>query len=112
MVSLELLLAVAFAAALLDFFATRGYAAAAAGVVYAGWVAVGRRALDAYLKPSEFAAFVAGVYLAIVAYSHFYMRGAERLGWFWGWMGTFFGSMELFLLADHWVLLLLGVGWA
>jgi len=38
------------------------------------------------------------------------MRGAERLGWFWGWMGTFFGSMELFLLADHWVLLLLG--WA
>jgi len=110
MVSLELLLAVAFAAALLDFFATRGYAAAAAGVVMLAGLLWGAGPATPYLKPSEFAAFVAGVYLAIVAYSHFYMRGAERLGWFWGWMGAFFGSMELFLLADHWVLLLLG--WA
>ena len=77
MVSLELLLAVAFAAALLDFFATRGYAAAAAGVFMLAGLLWGAGPATPYLKPSEFAAFVAGVYLAIVAYSHFYMRGAD-----------------------------------
>ncbi len=110
MVSLELLLAAAFAAALLDFLAARGYAAVAAGVVVLAGFLGGAGPATPYLKPSEFAAFVAWVYLAIVVYSHFYMRDAERIRWFWGWMGVFFGSMELFLLADHWILLLLG--WA
>jgi len=110
MVSLELLLAVAFAAALLDFLAARGYAAVAAGAFVLAGLLGGASPATPYLEPSEFAAFVAGVYLAVAVYSHFYMRGAERPGWFWGWMGVFFGSMELFLLANHWVLLLLG--WA
>jgi len=110
MVSLELLLAVAFAAALLDFLAARGYAAVAAGAFVLAGLLGGAGPATPYLEPSEFAAFVAGVYLAVAVYSHFYMRGAERPGWFWGWMGVFFGSMELFLLANHWVLLLLG--WA
>jgi len=110
MATLELLLAVAFAAALADLLATRGYAAVAAATVFLAGLLGGAWPSTPFLKHNEFAAFVAAVYLAIVVYSHFYMREAERLGWFWGWMGVFFGSMELFLLADHWVLLALG--WA
>jgi len=110
MVALEFLLALAFAAALTDLLAARGYAAVAASAFILTSLLAGAGPTTPYLKPSGFAAFVAGVYLAIALYSHFYMRGAERPRWFWGWMGVFFGSMELFLLADHWVLLLLG--WA
>jgi len=103
-------LALAFAAALVDLLAARGYAAVAASAFILASLLTGAGPATPYLKPSEFAAFVAGIYLAIVLYSHFYMEKTERLRWFWGWMGLFFGSMELFLLADHWVLLLLG--WA
>ncbi len=110
MVALELLLIAAFAAALADLLATRGYAAVAAAALFLAGLLTGAEPSTTLLKPSEFAAFVAGVYLAIAVYSHFYMKGAERLGWFWGWMGVFFGSMELFLTADHW--LLLALGWA
>jgi formate hydrogenlyase subunit 3/multisubunit Na+/H+ antiporter MnhD subunit len=110
MVALELLLIAAFAAALADLLATRGYAAVAAATLFLASLLTGAGPSPPFLKPSEFAVFVAGVYLAIVVYSHFYMKGAERLGWFWGWMGVFFGSMELFLTADHW--LLLALGWA
>jgi formate hydrogenlyase subunit 3/multisubunit Na+/H+ antiporter MnhD subunit len=110
MVALELLLIAAFAAALADLLAARGYAAVAAATLFLAGLLTGAGPSTPFLKPSEFAVFVAGVYLAIVVYSHFYMKGAERLGWFWGWMGVFFGSMELFLTADHW--LLLALGWA
>jgi hypothetical protein len=96
MATLELLLAVAFAAALADLLATRGYAAVAAATVFLAGLLGGAWPSTPFLKHNEFAAFVAAVYLAIVVYSHFYMREAERLGWFWGWMGVFFGSMELF----------------
>ena len=104
------MLVVAFAAALADLLAARGYAAVDAAVLFLAGLLSGAGPSTPFLKPSEFAVFVAGVYLAIVVYSHFYMKGAERLGWFWGWMGLFFGSMELFLTADHW--LLLALGWA
>jgi len=104
------LLIAAFAAALADLLAARGYAAVAAAVLFLAGLLTGAGPSTPFLKPSQFAVFVAGVYLAIVVYSHFYMKGAERLGWFWGWMGVFFGSMELFLTADHW--LLLALGWA
>ncbi|ACB40717.1 proton-conducting transporter membrane subunit [Pyrobaculum neutrophilum] len=112
MATLELLLALAYAAALADLLAARGYAAVAASAAFLLGVLLGVAPSTPYLtaKYWELAAFVAGIYLTIVVYSHFYMRGFERPGWFWGWMGVFFASMELFLLADHWALLV--VGWA
>ena len=81
------MLIAAFAAALADLLAARGYAAVAAAVLFLAGLLTGAGPSTPFLKPSEFAVFVAGVYLAIVAYSHFYMKGTERLGWFWGWMG-------------------------
>lgn len=112
MATLELLLALAYTAALADLLVSRGYAAVAAGTTFLLGVLLGANPSTPYLtaKYLEPAAFVAGVYLAIVVYSHFYMKGFERPGWFWGWMGVFFASMELFLLADHWALLV--AGWA
>ncbi|MEM3327019.1 MAG: proton-conducting transporter membrane subunit, partial [Thermoproteus sp.] len=54
--------------------------------------------------------FVSGIYTAVSTYSLFYMRDAERRGWFWMWMDVFFASMLLFVSANYWALLL--AGWA
>lgn len=113
--ALEALILAAFLAALVDLVARRGVAAIAASGIFASALY-----LD-YVEPATslfrlgelergLLFFVSVVYLAISAYSIFYMHGAERQRWFWAWMDIFYASMAVFIAADHWALLLLGWG--
>lgn len=112
---LEYILAAAFLASLADLALRRGVAALAvsAYALYASALG-GASPLTNFVKFGELERglfiFISGVYFAISAYSHFYMRHAERRGWFWAWMDLFYASMLTFVAADHYVLLILGWG--
>lgn len=113
--ALELLLALVFLAALLDLAIKRGVGALASGVAVFALSASGLLSSStSYLAYGDFQRglflFVSGIYTVVSTYSIFYMRDAERRGWFWMWMDVFFASMLLFASANYWALLL--AGWA
>ena len=113
MVALELLLALPFIAAALDLWTRRGIFAVATSAAVAAALLLGSTPLSPLFRLDGhilgLLVFVSGIYAAISLYSIFYMRGSQRLGWFWAWMNLFYGSMLVFVSADHWILL--AVGW-
>jgi len=113
MVALELLLVLPFVAAVLDLWTRRGVFAVAASATVIAALLLGSSPHTPLFRLDEHTlgllVFISGIYLAVSLYSIFYMRGNQRLGWFWAWMDLFYGSMLVFVSADHW--LLLAVGW-
>lgn len=94
------LLALPFAAAAVDSATKRGYAALTVAAVLS--------AAMGFSNPLVLA--LNSLFLLIAAYSLWYMKGAERPGWYWGWLDAFYGFMLLFLVSDNW--LLIAAGWA
>ncbi|MEZ0319833.1 MAG: proton-conducting transporter membrane subunit [Pyrobaculum sp.] len=112
---LEYILAVAFLTPLADLATRRGVAALAISAYVLYVAALGDASpLTNFVKFDELTRglfiFISGVYFAVSVYSYFYMRDAERRGWFWAWMNLFYASMLIFVAADHYVLLILGWG--
>ncbi|MEM4128004.1 MAG: hypothetical protein QXK62_03010, partial [Thermoproteus sp.] len=113
--ALELLLVLIYLAALFDLAIKRGVGALASGAAALALSASGLLSPSTnYLAYGDLQRalflFVSGIYTAVSTYSLFYMRDAERRGWFWMWMDVFFASMLLFVSANYWALLL--AGWA
>ncbi|MFB6491096.1 MAG: proton-conducting transporter membrane subunit [Thermoproteus sp. AZ2] len=92
------LLALPFAAAIVDAATRRGYAAVAASAALL--------ALTGLSNPLVF--LLNSLYLIISIYSLWYID-VEKRGWYWGWMDAFYGSMLAFLASDNW--LVVAAGW-
>ena len=89
-----------FAAAAVDLSTKRGVGAIAAAVAVMALSGLGDPLLD----------LLNFVFLLTALYSLWYMKDAERAGWYWAWLDVFYGSMLLFLTSSNWLWILAGWG--
>lgn len=89
-----------FAAAAVDAWSKRGVGAIASALAVMALAGFGDRLLD----------LLNFVFLLTAIYSLWYMKGAERAGWYWAWLDVFYGSMLIFLTSNNWLWILAGWG--
>ncbi len=89
-----------FIAAVVDAWSRRGVGAIASALAVIALTGLGDRLLD----------LLNFVFLLTAVYSLWYMKNAERAGWYWAWLDAFYGSMLLFLTSNNWLWALAGWG--